>query len=84
MRTHPIADDDRIVHDNAEAAHYQIRVRGQLGETLLSAFPTLRAEPHAGETVLTGVLRDEAALHGVLAQIEALGLVLLELRRDQS
>jgi hypothetical protein len=31
--------------------------------------------------VLTGPLPDQAALHGVLAQIEALGLELLELRR---
>jgi hypothetical protein len=31
--------------------------------------------------VLTGALPDQAALHGVLAQVEALGLELLELRR---
>jgi len=31
--------------------------------------------------VLHGVLPDQAALHGVLAQIEALGLELLEVRR---
>jgi hypothetical protein len=30
---------------------------------------------------LTGVVRDQAALHGVLAQVAALGLELLELRR---
>lgn len=82
MRTHPITGDDRIVHEMLEPAQYQIRVRGHLGETLLSAFPTLHAEASAGETVLSGALRDEAALHGVLAQIEALGLVLLELRRE--
>jgi pyridoxine 4-dehydrogenase len=33
-----------------------------------------------GETVLTGVLEDSAAMFGVLAQIEALGLELLEVR----
>jgi hypothetical protein len=31
--------------------------------------------------VLTGALCDQAALHGVLAEIEALGLELLEVRR---
>jgi hypothetical protein len=31
--------------------------------------------------VLTGPLPDPAALHGVLAEIEALGLELLEVRR---
>jgi hypothetical protein len=65
----------------ARMARYEIRVRGQLGETLLGAFPNLHAQAHRAETVLTGELPDQAALHGVLAQIEALGLELLELRR---
>jgi len=34
----------------------------------------------AEDTVLTGVL-DQSALYGVLAQVEALGLELIELRR---
>jgi hypothetical protein len=33
------------------------------------------------ETVLTGFLEDRSALFGVLAQVEALGLELLELRQ---
>ena len=33
-----------------------------------------------GETVLTGCLEDRSAVFGALAQIEALGLELLELR----
>jgi hypothetical protein len=60
---------------------YEIRIRGLLGETLLAAFPALRADPQGTVTVLTGPLADQAALHGVLAQIEALGLELLEVRR---
>jgi epsilon-lactone hydrolase len=63
---------------------YQIRVRGLLGETLLAAFPDLRARPHGTQTVLTGPLPDLAALYGVLHQIEALGLELLELRRTKA
>lgn len=63
-----------------ESICYEIRVRGVLSTTLLEAFPTLRATVHAGETVLAGALRDQAALYGVLAQIEALGLELLEVR----
>ena len=34
-----------------------------------------------GETVLTGFLEDQSAVFGVLAQVEALGLDLLELRQ---
>jgi hypothetical protein len=60
---------------------YEIRVRGHLGEMICLAFPALRAETCGADTVLTGALPDSAALHGVLAMIEALGLELLEVRR---
>ena len=59
----------------------QISVRGRLGETMRSAFPALRARTHGDETTLTGTFADQAALYGVLADIEALGLELLEVRR---
>jgi hypothetical protein len=39
------------------------------------------AELDGSETVLTGLLQDQSAMFGVLAQIEALGLELLELRQ---
>ena len=63
------------------SAGYQIRVRGHLGATMLRAFPDLRAETQGQDTLLRGAVTDQAALHGVLAQIEALGLELLEVRR---
>jgi hypothetical protein len=59
---------------------YEIRVRGRLGEVLRSAFPALQARTRGGDTVLTGMLDDQAALYGVLAECEALGLELLEVR----
>jgi hypothetical protein len=60
---------------------YMIRIRGRLGATALSAFPTMGSEVQRGETVLTGPLQDRSAVYGVLAQIEALGLEILELRQ---
>jgi hypothetical protein len=60
---------------------YEIRVRGHLGAMMLRAFPALRGERQDGDTLLRGPLPDQSALHGVLGQIEALGLELLELRR---
>lgn len=60
---------------------YLIRIGGRLGATALSAFPTMASELRGGETVLTGSLEDRSAVYGVLAQIEALGLDLIELRR---
>jgi hypothetical protein len=65
----------------SQPRQYEIRVRGQLGEMMRSAFPGLRIQPLEADTVLTGALPDQAALHGVLAEIEALGLELLEVRR---
>jgi hypothetical protein len=61
--------------------NYQIRVRGRLGRTMRAAFPGLRATAQGEDTLLAGALPDQAALYGVLARIEALGLELLEVRR---
>jgi len=46
-----------------------------------TAFPDLHAQTQGEDTLLGGALADQAALHGVLARIEALGLELLEVRR---
>lgn len=67
--------------ESVQPLQCEIRVRGHLGETLLAGFPDLDATLRDGETVLAGALPDQAALFGVLAQIEALGLELLEVRR---
>jgi hypothetical protein len=60
---------------------YTIRIKGRLGATALSAFPSMMPELKDGETILTGLLQDRSAVFGALAQIEALGLELLELRQ---
>ena len=73
--------DDRVA---APASLYRIRIKGRLGATALSAFPSMACELMSSETVLTGRLEDQAALFGVLAQIEGLGLELLELRQIQA
>ena len=62
------------------SAAYVIRINGNLGATLLSAFPAMAWERQGPETVLTGML-DQPGLYGVLAEIEALGLDLLEVRQ---
>jgi hypothetical protein len=61
-------------------ARYMIRINGHLGATILSAFPALAPQHHGAHTVLIGFL-DQSALYGVLAEIEALGLDLLEFRK---
>ena len=61
-------------------ALYAIRIHGHLGATVLLAFPALVPREHGADTVLTGLL-DRSALYGVLAEIEALGLDLVEVRQ---
>jgi hypothetical protein len=60
---------------------YVIRINGRLGPAALSAFPTMVYEIEGSETVLTGLIQDRSALFGVLGQIEALGLELIDLRQ---
>jgi hypothetical protein len=61
-------------------ARYAIRIHGHLGATVLSAFPALVPRQLGADTVLTGLL-DRSALYGVLAEVEALGLDLLEIHQ---
>ncbi len=78
MRAH-LFTLDRGRMDPASAS-YLIRINGHLGATFLSAFPAMASRWQGPETVLTGVL-DRPGLYGVLAEIEALGLDLLEIRQ---
>ena len=75
MRAHLPSSDHGFV-DTAPAL-YRIRINGHLGATMLSAFPVLTPQRDGANTVLTGLL-DRSALYGVLAEIDALGLDLLE------
>lgn len=77
----PAGHDVVPVDKHLGPTQYVIRVRGVLSDRLLTAFPGIRSRTDRGDTVLAGALPDQAALHGVLAQIEALGLELLEVRR---
>jgi hypothetical protein len=78
MRAH-LPGLDHGVMDSAPVL-YAIRIHGHLGATVLSAFPALVPRWHGADTVLTGIL-DRSALYGVLAEVEALGLDLVEIRQ---
>jgi hypothetical protein len=65
---------------DSQPQRYQVRVRGRLGEMMRCAFPDLQARTRGDDTVLTGLFADQAALYGVLAELEALGLELIEVR----
>ena len=78
MSVHLAAPDHGVM--DPVPARYAIRIHGHLGATVLSAFPALVPQHHGADTVLTGLL-DRSALYGVLAEIEALGLDLLEIQK---
>jgi hypothetical protein len=60
---------------------YEIRIKGRLSDSLCGAFEDFTASVKPAETVMRGELRDQAELHGVLDQIQLLGLELIEVRR---
>ncbi len=78
METHLPGSDHGCM--STGPALYRIRVDGHLGAIALSAFPALVAEQQVRHTVLTGFL-DQSALYGVLAQLEMLGLDLVEVHQ---
>lgn len=57
---------------------YQIRIKGHLGRQWTAWFEglTITLEDN-GDTVLTGPLVDQAALHGLLKKLRDLGIPLL-------
>ena len=64
---------------------YQIRIKGHLGHQWTDWFKgmTITLE-ESGETLLTGPVTDQAALHGLLKKVRDLGLPLISVNRVES
>ncbi len=63
---------------------YEIRVKGHLDSQWADWFESLSITlEENGDTVLTGSLVDQAALHGVLKKVRDLGLPLVSVNRVQ-
>jgi hypothetical protein len=61
---------------------YQIRIDGHLDETWINWFSHLAVANDAnGEATLTGAVRDQAELHGLLDRVFDLNLTLLAVNR---
>jgi hypothetical protein len=60
---------------------YEIRIKGRLSDTTTSRFEQFTASVKPAETVMRGEVRDQSELHGLLDQIQALGLDLIEVRQ---
>jgi hypothetical protein len=63
---------------------YQIRIRGHLGSEWTDWFEglTIRLEED-GDTLLTGPVVDQAALHGLLKKVRDLGMTLVSVGQVQ-
>ena len=69
---------------SGEAKHRSMSrlvVRGELSARFFYLFEGMDMERIAGTTVLTGYVRDQAHLYGLIERIQELGLELLELKR---
>ena len=69
---------------SGDPAFYEIRVEGVLDSRWATWFGDMRVEREDTQTVISGPLADQAALHGVLAKIRDLGLVLVSVQRLDS
>ena len=68
--------------DQDQPLIYQIRIKGHLGRQWTDWFEglTITLEDN-GETLLTGLVVDQAALHGLLRKMRDLGMPLLSVIR---
>jgi hypothetical protein len=83
--TRRAASSARLSHKSkweatVEKVEYEVRVLGRIGPAAREAFADVAVEVEPPATVLSGTL-DQAALHGLLERIQALGLELVEIRR---
>jgi len=67
--------------DPVRDATYELVVRGELDERYGYLFEGMQMERVGGKTVLTGTVRDQAQLYGLIERIEELGLELLSVQQ---
>lgn len=62
---------------------YQIRVKGLLDPKWADWFDGFSLTPLDGDSLLTGQVPDQAALHGIIAKIRDLGLTLVFVQQEK-
>jgi hypothetical protein len=73
--------DSELLGAAVTSSYYEIRVAGVLPPEALVDFDRLKASVEPVETLLHGPIQDQAALHGLLARLEAFGVQVIEVRR---
>jgi hypothetical protein len=56
---------------------YRLTVEGELSDRMRPAFEGMTLTCEHGNTVIAGLVRDQAELHGLLQRVSDLGLTLL-------
>ena len=76
--------ETRASTSNDEPALYEIRIKGHLDDRWAGRFDSLTlTREDNGDTLLSGPVIDQAALHGVLRAVRDLGVRLLSVTRLQ-
>ena len=58
-------------------SQYELVIRGEVGDRFGVCFEGMRLERDRGFTTMTGVVRDQAQLHGLIERVQELGLELV-------
>jgi hypothetical protein len=79
-----MAHSTALTTDPGQPLVYQIRLKGHLGSQWTDWFGGLTITlDENGETLLTGPVADQAALHGLLKKVRDLGMPLVSVNRVQ-
>jgi hypothetical protein len=79
-----MSNEHKPTSDASQPTVYQIRLRGHLGRQWKDWFGGLTVTwEDNGDTLLTGLVVDQAALHGLLKKVRDLGLPLVSVNRAE-
>lgn len=85
LRREGDAEETRSIGTPLDAGRYEVRVKGHLATRWAVWFEGMSlAHESDGTTVLSGLVVDQAALHGLLNTVRDLGLVLVSVTQIQS
>lgn len=71
-----------MTEHTAQPGFYEIRVKGHLASRWSEWFAGLTmVHTESGETILSGPIEDQAALHGILDRVRDLNLTLISVNR---
>ncbi|HYF61994.1 MAG TPA: hypothetical protein VD886_04220, partial [Herpetosiphonaceae bacterium] len=76
-----MADEPAAIIEFDQSTVYQIRISGHLGAEWADWFGVAITPQANGDTLLTGVLLDQAALYGLIKKVRDVGLPLISVNR---